>query len=153
VSAEPARDSGVTLREITAETVRTICGLRVREDQQGFVAPNAVSIAQAHFAPEAWFRAIYADDVPVGFAMLSDKPEVPEYFLWRFMIDRRFQHLGFGRRAIDLLVAHVRMRPGATAFFTSAVPGEGSPQPFYEKLGFAPTGEIDDGEVVLRLEL
>jgi diamine N-acetyltransferase len=150
---EPARDSMVTLREITAETVRAICELRVREDQQRFVAPNAVSIAQAHFAPEAWFRAIYAGDTPVGFAMISDKPEVPEYFLWRFMIDQRWQHLGYGRRAIDLLVTHVRTRPGATAFLTSVVPGEGSPQPFYEKLGFAPTGEIDGGEVVLRLEL
>lgn len=150
---EPARDSVVTLREITAETVRTICNLSVREDQRSFVAPNAVSIAQAHFAPEAWFRAIYAGDTPVGFAMISDKPEVPEYFLWRFMIDQRWQHLGYGRRAIDLLVTHVRTRPGATAFFTSAVPGEGSPQPFYEKIGFAPTGQIDDGEVVLRLEL
>jgi diamine N-acetyltransferase len=151
--SEPSRESAVTLREITADTVRAICELAVREDQRHFVAPNAVSIAQAHFAPHAWFLAIHAGDTPVGFVMLSDQPEVPEYYLWRFMIDRRFQHLGFGRRAIALLIEHVRTRPGATELGTSTVPGDGSPQAFYEKLGFVPTGEVEDGEVVLRLPL
>ena len=32
-------------------------------------------------------------------------------------------------------------------------PGDGEPWPFYQKLGFEPTGEIDDGEIVLRLAL
>ena len=48
----------VTLREITGDTVRTICALRVAPAQERLVAPNAVSIAQAHFEPGAWFRAI-----------------------------------------------------------------------------------------------
>ena len=52
--------AAVTLREVTAETVRTICDLQVRPEQQAFVASNAVSIAQARFDPKAWFRAIYA---------------------------------------------------------------------------------------------
>jgi diamine N-acetyltransferase len=147
------QDSQVTLREITADTVRAICKLAVREDQQKFVAPNAVSIAQAHFADTAWFRAIYAGDTPVGFAMLDDQPDKPEYFLWRFMIDARYQGMSFGRRALELLVAHVRTRPNATEFLTSVQPGDGGPQPFYEKLGFELTGEIDDGEAVLRLKL
>ena len=56
----------VTLREITAETVRAICNLDVAPEQRGYVAPNAVSIAQAHFQPRAWFRAVYAAETPVG---------------------------------------------------------------------------------------
>ena len=36
---------------------------------------------------------------------------------------------------------------------TSAVPGEGSPLPFYEKYGFERTGNVHDGEVELRLGL
>ena len=72
----------VTLREVTRETVRAICRRQVADDQRGFVAENAVSIAQAHFEPHAWFRAVYADEEPVGFVMLSDKPDEPEYFLW-----------------------------------------------------------------------
>ena len=47
----------VTLREITASTVRTITSLAVKPDQMSFVATNAESLAQALFAPEAWYRA------------------------------------------------------------------------------------------------
>jgi len=153
VSDAPSRDSVIALREITADTVRAVCDLSVRDGQAGFVAPNAVSIAEAHFAPHAWFRAIYAGETPVGFAMLSDRPEIPEYYLWRFMIDGRWQHLGFGARALEQIIAHVRTRPGAAALLTSVVPGEGTPQPFYEKFGFRPTGDVEEGEIVLRLEL
>lgn len=150
----PRSDAVVTLREITSETVRAICDLRVGPGQEGFVAPNAVSIAQAHFEPEvAWFRAIYADETPVGFVMLEDDPAHESYTLWRFMIDARFQGYGFGRRALDLVIDYVKTRPGATALLTSCVPGDGSPCPFYEKLGFVYTGEVDDGELVMRLAL
>lgn len=143
----------VSLREVTVETVRTILNLKVAPSQEKFVATNAVSIAEAYFVKEAWFRAIYAAEMPVGFLMLHDDPKEQTYFLWRFMIDARYQGLGFGRRAIELLVEHVRTRPGATTLGVSCVPGEGSPCPFYEKLGFQATGEEHHGELVLRLPL
>ena len=59
----------VELREVTSETVRAICSLGVAADQTGFVAPNAVSIAEAHFTPNHWMRAIYADGEPAGFLL------------------------------------------------------------------------------------
>lgn len=150
----PSPAATVTLREVTRETVVQICRLQVAPHQQGFVAPNAVSIAQAYFAPEtAWFRAIYADGTPVGFLMLEDDAANEEYSLWRFMIDARYQGMGFGRRALELLIDHVKTRPGAKALFTSCVPGDGSPCPFYERLGFVYTGEVDEDELVMRLDL
>ena len=103
--------------------------------------------------PEAWVRAIYAGETPVGFLMLADEPEEPEYFLWRFMIDQRYQGRGYGRRAIELLVDHVRARPGATELLVSYEQGEGGPELFYHRLGFEPTGEVIDGEMVARLVL
>ena len=143
----------VELREITGDTVRAICRLAVAPDQEGFVAPNAVSIAEAYFEPKAWFRAIYADGEPVGFLMLEDDPAKEEYSLWRLMIADGFQGRGYGRRAVELLIDHVRTRPGGSALMTSWVPGDGGPAEFYRKLGFEPTGEMDGGEVVGRLAL
>ena len=72
-----------------------------------------MSIAEAHFEPKAWFRAIYAGEDPVGFVMLYDDPEKPEYYLWRLMIAGEHQRKGYGREALRLLVEHVRARPGA----------------------------------------
>jgi diamine N-acetyltransferase len=150
----PNRKSPVSLREVTAETVREILRLKVTPEQEQFVASNAVSIAQAYFQRErAWFRAIYAGEAPVGFLMLYDDPVEPEYFLWRFMIDAQYQGMGFGKQALDLLVEHVRTRPGATHLGTSCVPKPGGPCPFYERYGFTYTGEEDEGELVMRLPL
>ena len=144
----------LALREITRENLGEVLKLKVHPSQAGFVATNAVSIAQAHFYPEvAWFRAVYAGDTPVGFVMLEDEPAKPRYYLWRFMIDAAQQGKGYGRRALELVCEHVRSRPGGTVLYLSCVPGEGGPGPFYEKLGFRYTGEEDDGELVMRREL
>ena len=148
----------VELREITQDTVRAICKLQVAPDQQGFVAPNAVSLAQALFHPEAWYRAIYVDDEPAGFVMLHDASQLPdagatdEIGLWRLMVDVRFQGRGVGRLALQQLIERLRER-GLRRLLTSFVPGEGCPEPFYRGLGFEPTGAVDDGEVVLSLQL
>ncbi len=158
------RYSKVSLREVTSETVRAVCLLDVGSGQDGLVAPNAVSIAQAHFTPAAWFRAICADETPVGFAMLEDhslvtdrEPELHEgaeyVCLWRFMVDARYQKFGFGAQAIELLIAHARTRPNAKNMLLSFVPKENNPEAFYKRFGFERTGEIDDGEVVMQLVL
>jgi diamine N-acetyltransferase len=147
-------DNEVTLREITQETLRAILRLKVAPDQEHFVAPNAVSIAEAHFQSEiAWFRAVYAGEVPVGFLMLEDDVAHQEYFLWRFMIDQQYQGRGYGRRALELFFAQVKTRPGAKMIYTSCVPGEGSPGAFYEKMGFVYTGEKEEDELLMRREL
>jgi diamine N-acetyltransferase len=143
----------VTLREITAETVRAVCSLEVLPEQRGFVAPNAVSIAQAHFEPKAWFRAVYAGDTPVGFVMLEEDVEQEEYFLWRFMIAGEHQGRGYGRAALDQVVERVRGLPGARELYSSFVPGEHGPGGFYLAYGFEETGEVDGGEHVIRLAL
>ncbi len=153
-SSEPSMDAEVTLREVTAETVRDVLRLKVAPDQERFVAPNANSIAEAHFNPEhAWFRAIYADETPVGFLMLYDDPDAPTYFLWRFMIDRRYQGRGYGTRAFRALIEHVKGRPDAMVLGVSYVPGPGSPDTFYKKIGFEDTGEMDEDEVIAQLLL
>jgi diamine N-acetyltransferase len=144
----------VSLREITKETLRDITRLKVNPNQERLVATNAESVAEAYFSRDiAWFRAICEDDTPVGFVMLEDDAAKERYFLWRFMIDARYQKRGIGQRALELLFEYVKTRPGARILYTSCVPGEGSPGPFYEKMGFAYTGEEDEGELVMRREI
>lgn len=141
----------VTLREITAANVNDILKLKVKPEQEKFVASNAKSIAEAHFEPKAWFRAIYADDMPVGFVQLIDDSSTPAYFIWRFMIDGAHQGKGYGRRALQLVIDYVRSRPNAREVTLSFVPAEGGPEPFYRSMGFMPTGEMEEAEVVARL--
>ena len=141
----------VELREITSESVRTICELEVAADQRSFVAPNAVSIAEAHFTPGHWMRAIYADGQPVGFVLTFDDPS-EGYFLWRFMFAEGHQRRGIGRRAMQQVLEHWG-ELGATAARTSVVPSNTGATRLYEALGFRLTGEEDDGELVMTLDM
>ena len=155
----PADPALVSLREITADTVVAITRLSVAENQKGFVAPNALSLAQALFSPEAWYRGVYLGDTPVGFVMLADsslrepQAEHPEIGVWRFMIDARHQGQGIGRAALVRVIEHVRALKRFPKLELSYVPGPGCPEPFYLGLGFRHTGRVDGEEVVLELPL
>jgi diamine N-acetyltransferase len=143
----------VRFREITKDTLRPVLKLDAG-DGGANVAPNAVSIAQAHFSLEAWFRAIHADDTPVGFVMLYDPtltptPEENEFFLWRLMIDKSFQGRGYGHAAVERLVEHVRTRPGATELYVSHMKTAEPLARFYSSLGFRYTGKENEGELVM----
>ena len=155
----PTEAELVTLREITSETVIQVIKLSVAEHQKGFVAPNAVSLAQALFTPEAWYRAIYCADELAGFVMLDDEslrsppPENPKVGVWRFMIDARYQGRGIGKAALTRVIEHVRARGRFATLELSYVPGPGCPEPFYLSLGFRHTGRVDGNEIVLELPL
>jgi diamine N-acetyltransferase len=143
---------GVHLREITEDNRDAVRALRIRRDQKQFVASVSKSLKQAAATPEAnpWYRAVYRGDAPVGFVMLSWNPPAGPFkgrhFLWRLLIDKRYQRRGIGREVLTQIAELVRA-DGAAELLSSYEPGEG------ERFGFRPTGEIDDGEIVLRLTL
>ena len=156
----------VELRDIVTDEDRAAAlRLRTAPGQERFVSSVEQSFADAIEHPEACPRywAVYDGDEAVGFTMISDNiPRetldadptlVGPYFLWRLLIDERFQRRGYGTATLDAVVAYVRSRPGGDTLLTSAGQGEGSPQPFYERYGFVPKGEIVEDEVVLRLDL
>ena len=151
----------ISLREITRVNRPEVERLRVTSNQANYVAGVADSLVEAAATPAAcpWYRAVYSGDAAVGFVMISDGipdgyPEyLGPYFLWRLLIDARWQRRGFGRAALGLVIDYVRTRPNARALLTSVVPGPTSPIGFYLRCGFSRTGEMFDGEDVLQLQL
>jgi diamine N-acetyltransferase len=83
--------------------------------------------------------------------MLWENPAEGKHYLWRFMIDENFQGKGYGKKAMALIIEHVRQDPNAKEIRLSYHKAEGSPQPFYERLGFKDTGEVIDGEYEMKL--
>ncbi len=149
----PPPEAVVTLEEITADNLRAVMRLRVKPDQEDFVAPNSVSIAQYCYTDDAWMRAICAEGEPVGFVLLSEKRSAPRYYLWRYMIDGSHQGKGFGARAMQLVIGYVRTLPQATELYVSYVPAPGGPRDFYAGLGFVDTGVEHEGELEMKLTL
>jgi diamine N-acetyltransferase len=151
----------VTLREITPTNRTPVETLRVSAEQQAYVDGVGQSLDEAAANPAAhpWYRAVNAGEIPVGFLMMGDdippgNEHIPwRYYLWRMLVDGRYQGRGYGRAALDRLTAYLRSRPGAESLVTSVVPGPGSPLGFYLAYGFEPTGEWFGHEQVLRLSL
>src|SRR3954452_24676914 len=153
----------VSLRTIDDENRNAVVALAVTPDQDHFVAGVAESLDDARDTPGAcpWYRAIYRDQTPVGFVMISDNvpPERTEYmgpyFLWRLLIDSAWQHQGIGTAALDLVVKYVRSRPPAEILYTSVGqhPGPYSPEPFYLRYGFRATERFFDDERIFELPL
>ena len=156
----------VQLRDIVTEADRqAVLALEVAPGQDRFVASVEDSfrdaIDDARAVPRMW--SVNNRSRVVGFVMISDgipaerltsdRDLIGPYFLWRLLIDRHVQRLGYGTATLDAIVAYVRTRPGADVLWVSAGQGDGSPQPFYERYGFVPTGDVMDDEVVLRLDL
>ena len=77
---------------------------------------------------------------------------MPEPYLWRLLIDRKHQRRGIGTKILDAIVEFCREQ-GWSTLMTSWGEGRGTPEPFYLRYGFVPTGEIEDEEIVARLTL
>jgi len=131
--------------------------LEVSDSQKQYIASNDQSLETAvkrEYSNIARPFAIYADDKLVGFTMVAFdfQNSVPEYWLWRFMIDKRFQGKGYGSVSLEKIIAYFRDN-GANHIFLSTKPTNSSALKLYHKYHFAETGEMNDDEIVLQLIL
>ena len=113
------------LEKLTWDTVDDVLKLKVAKEQKEFVAPNGDSMIDAYFALTeekipVYTLGVYLDKKPVGFLMISyDVPwakkyyGLPEkyYYIWRFMIDKRYQGNGYGKEALKLAVDFIKSFP------------------------------------------
>jgi histidinol dehydrogenase len=148
--------SSFEVRPVRSDDVIPLVKLAVAPDQTTFVAPNAVSLAQAAYKPPGRPFGLYADGQPVGFLLLWDArrdPDEPadQLYIWRLMVDARFQGRGHGKAAIAWTIEEAR-RMGVASVGLSHV--QGNPQgAFYEKLGFRYNGKVSDGELEMVFNL
>lgn len=152
-SATENANMDITLRPVTSREFPAMVRLKVTPAQEEFVAPNLYSIAEAYVEATWTPLAIYAGEEPVGFAMYGHDPETDRWWIIRFMIDVGQQGRGYGRAALRALIARMAERHGCRQIFLGYVPGNAVAERLYAQAGFLPTGEIEDGEIVARLDL
>lgn len=149
----------ITLERITYKNyVKTIWGLKVTPKQKHFVASNVCSLAEAYVAitnnAVALPFAICRNKKPIGFLMIGyscsddedwedEDPAFVEmakksYCLWRFMIDKRYQRKGYGRKAMQLALDYIRTFPKGKAEYCwlSYEPENEVAKKLYESFGF-----------------
>lgn len=153
---------------VNTENFYDLMGLSVAPGQVDFVAPNAYSLAESYAVlSEGRFVqpfGIYVGQTPVGFAMVGhnsftneDQPQAyrGSYYLWRFMIDARYQGKGYGRQAAELVLQYIRSFPDGkeSQCAVSYEPSNLAAKNLYASFGFVPNGEMDGDEEVAVLSL
>ena len=147
------------LTELTPSNVADACRLAIRPEQEGVVAPVAVSLAEAYVSGGiAWPRLVTDGDAGpvVGFVMGGFDPgsETSAFRcgIWRLNVAAEAQGQGVGRFAVHAVADEARRR-GNDRLTVLWVPHAHGPERFYLRLGFRPTGEVLFGQVVGELAL
>jgi diamine N-acetyltransferase len=149
------------LHPVTIQNWQSLIKLKVREDQNGFVASNLYSIAQAQFGDEyqghwdLYPFGIYEGDIPVGFLMYGYNFEHPtqQAFIQRLMVDEKFQGKGYGRFAMQKMIETFRADDRIREVGISYEPANEGARKLYASIGFVETGEMVEDEVVAVLKL
>jgi len=149
------------LQTVTAENWREIIKLKVREDQNGFVASNLYSIAESQFGYEDeghWdfypFGA-YVGDEPVGFVMYCFNFDHSRFqaFIMRLMVDEKYQGKGYGREIMRQILDVFRENAEIKKVGISYEPHNEAARKLYASLGFVEPGEMLDDETLAVLSL
>jgi len=141
----------VILKEIDRNNFHDVLNLEVFDEQKDFVASNCYSLAQAKAQPECIPLAVYNDDTLVGFVMYCMDFEDSEYWVYRLLIDKKYQKRGFGREAMQCVLSILQQDKEHTKVYISFEPKNVSAKGLYESLGFTPDGRIIDDEIVYCL--
>ena len=159
----------ITLEKITYKNyIEVTWGLKVFQKQKSFVASNANSLAEAYVAVTngnvALPFAICRNQKPIGFVMIGyglgkdddlekEDPEFVKmarqsYCLWRFMIDKRYQGKGYGRKALRLILDYIRTFPcgKAETCWLSYEPENELARKLYASFGFVEQPQFYKGE-------
>ena len=157
------------LKKINRNNVAEILKLEVLDNQKSFVATNNSSIIEAYIAitenNHVFTFGIYKDETPIGFLMIGydvnsndeGTPKIAKgnYNIWRFMIDKKFQGKGFGKKAMNLALEFINTFPCGTAKYCwlSYESDNNVARQLYESVDFVETEEKDGEEIVAILEL
>ncbi len=144
----------VELKKITPANLDDVLRLQIHDHQSEYVSTPAHSLAQAYvYSSTAYPFAIYAGDTIVGFIMLGYYEARGQYTLWKFLIDKKYQHKGYGREALKLGIAYLRENFNAKEIYTGVILGNEAARKLYKSVGFKETGLVEDNmtEMVLRL--
>jgi diamine N-acetyltransferase len=91
----------------------------------------------------------------VGFAMYCPDEEEGDdghYWIFRLMTDQWHQCRGIGRMAMERLLEEIAARGGQKVKI-SYVPRNTVAARMYEKMGFVDKGEVEEGEIVVEMNL
>ena len=136
----------ITLQPIDSTNMMEALAMRVKPEQQEFVASPAGILARgyAYRRQRAVCWGIYEARRMVGLALLCDLEEEPAcYHLMELLVHEPDQGRGYGSDALHLILAHCRREGKFPRVEVCVKQRNAAAIAVYEKAGFRDTGYID----------
>lgn len=143
----------VELLPVTGENRPQVEALELAISQTNLVASNKDSLLEADEDTNARPRAIFVAETLVGFLMYDATSEPGVTQLYRFMIDKSFQGLGYGKAALQAALTEIRSLDEAGQISICYEPENAAARQLYAKAGFVEDGVDEDGEMIAHLNL
>jgi len=141
----------IRLERIHKDNWEECAELEPAEEQQSLIAPNVYSIAEAQFLQGFSSVAIYKHETMIGYALYGIDPDDHNYWIYRFMIDRRFQGQGYGFLAVCSIIEEIRNRSDRTDVLVLGYKPENErARRLYSKAGFIEDGMAPWGEMIAK---
>lgn len=142
----------IVLVPITVQNWETAASLEVDDHQRGFIRSNAWSIAESLYHPELTPLGVYRGGTMVGFLMYGSATQDGRAWLFRIMIDKKYQGQGLGKEALERVIHRMRTE-GYSEINIGWDPANEVAEQLYLSHGFEPTGMAEWGEKTARLHL
>ena len=146
----------VELRAITEDNFLDAFHLSLAPGQEEFVSHPVRSLAQAYvYRNQCQPFGIYADGKMVGYVMVIYDYDIPEYDIWHMMIDQAEQGRGYGKEALNRVMAYIATKPlgGSDRVALTCNKRNPAARNLYESRGFRATGAEDGDEIELAMTL
>ena len=146
------------LRPVAPADIVPLLDVQVRDDQDDFVAPPVVTVAQARFEGGAHDFVIWDGEERVGLLAVivvsendnTDPTDHPDaLYVWRMSVKADAQGRGHGRAAMTFAEDFARQK-GRDRVQVHAVEDNAAAIGFYESLGYIRTGARSGREIQLE---
>lgn len=139
----------IALSEITDENWCEVADVAPGDDQRRFVFALAGRYLLLSMREDDWHSlAVTADGSVVGHLMWAIDPVDQTHWIGGMVIEHAEQGKGVGRAALQAIIAMLSGLPNAREIRLSYHPDNDQAAALYDSIGFRPTGEYDDQEIV-----
>ena len=173
------KSNKIHLDKVTWDNYQKVLKLRVTKEQENFVASNKASLIHAFLESSSgtpvYAFAIVNGKTVVGFIQLmygtdwtgyeredwlnsdayKEYEGKPYYYIWRFMVDKKYQHRGYGREAFKQALDFIKTFPNGKADYAllSYEPTNEKGRELYGSFGFVEVFKeyLHDGDEVMAM--
>lgn len=145
-----AESDALTLQPLNRDNWEQCAALSVKPEQQNFIASNVHSIAEAQFLPGFSSLAICLEDRMIGYTLFGPDPDDNGiYWIYRLMIDARYQQNGAGYEAVLRIIEKIADRPDRSDLIRLGYhPDNEAARRLYAKTNFVEEGVAPWGEMI-----